>query len=200
MNFFQTLTTWLKTITQPVISYQTERAHFGSLHDFAKDAAGNAYFGSGNPADNYDTTRVFTKGLFGSKTLDTELGLKVHYRTSAETGDYQNGQYFVDGGHQQNGVHGASGDHTGRASTNVDFSVWKADGDFSTTKILIDTDSSTNEKFTVGTFTDMDNDGDIDAIVFDNGFVQGVGPGNGAEPGELVADSFNWYFMRELSP
>ena len=189
------LTNFISSLFQPVKIYTKETVRQGTLNDNAIDDAGNGYFGSGNPGTGFDIQRAFGKdGLHGRKELTDEVGLKVHYRTVAELGEFRNGEYHVDGGHQQAGVHDASATAVNRASWNVDFSVYDKDGDFSGTQLWIDVDKSTNEKWLKGLAQDLDNDGDIDAFVFNNGFVMGVGNGNGAEPGQVLQDSINFYF------
>jgi hypothetical protein len=93
-------------------------------HDATVDPSGTSggemFFGDGNMPDHYDVARHDGLGI--------ELGLKVHYRTSAEivpgTTD-GNGvtRYTVDAGHQQDGVHGMHGDKLDRAAWSFDFAA-----------------------------------------------------------------------------
>ena len=190
-------------MSRKVISY-------GVLSDYEQDADGHTFFGAGNSADGWTTTQDysdpnpltnFLRALFRLPLEERELthsvGLKVHYRTGEDVDPTVGQKYHVDGGYQQDGVHGASGTNMNRASWNVDFSLFDEDGDFEGATIKVDINPTARKDFLVfhyeedtEMFVAKDRNGDLRVLE--------TGNGNGAEKGDVLQDSINLMFFADL--
>lgn len=185
---------------------------YGVLSDPEQDAGGFVFFGAGNTASGWHSKQAYAEPLpleialakiFGCPVPQTQLeataGLKVHYRTGedAAPANANGDKYNVDGGYQQDGVHNASGTNMNRASWNVDFSLYDRDGDFSGAYLWVDIDPTAKKDFLKFKYDD-DNNVFVAKDKDGNTHVLETGTGNGGKPGEVLQDSINIMFFKDL--
>lgn len=183
--------------------------NYGSLSPNEYDGNGNVFFGAGNVGTSgWHAKQLWNEPLpleiafakmFGlpipQPTIEASVGLKVHYRTGEDAlPTNSNGiVYNVDGGYQQDGVHNASGTNEGRASWNVDFSLFDKDGEFTNAYVWVDINPTIAKDY-----LKFQYDEDVDALVAtdSNGNLRFLGTGNGPE--NVQQDSINLMFFADL--
>ena len=181
---------------------------YGVLSDHEQDANGYTFFGSGNTADGWHGRQSVTEPTAFQKFLHTfygvplpepvvegAVGLKVHYRTGEDAAPTDAGgdKYNVDGGYQQDGVHGASGTRTDRASWNVDYSIYDQTAEFENAQILVDINPTAAKEWLTFNY---DAGNDVFVAVDKNGNLRFLETGNG--PDTVKQDSINLAFFSDL--
>ena len=187
----------------------SKSVNYGSLSPFEYGNDGNVFFGAGNVGTSgWHAKQLWNEPLpveiafakiFGlpipQPTIEASVGLKVHYRTGEDAAPTNgNGdKYNVDGGYQQDGVHNASGTNTGRASWNVDFSLFDKDGEFTNAYVWVDVNPTVAQ-----TWLKFNYDASVDALVATdaNGNLRFLGTGDG--PDGVLQDSINLMFFADL--
>lgn len=188
-------------MSKKVISY-------GVLSDHEQDANGHTFFGSGNTAEGWHSKQSWTDPSVWDKFLNTfyriplpepvlkdAVGFKAHYRTGDDITPTDAGgdKYNVDGGYQQDGVHGASGTRTDRASWNVDYSIYSKDADFENASVWVDLNPTAGKDWLKFNY---DENNDVFVAVDKNGDLRFLETGNG--PDTVKQDSINLLFFNDL--
>lgn len=135
--------------------------------------------------------------------VQSEIAVDNIYRTSAEnivpTGkelinllDGFGNHYDIDGGHQQDGVHGAHGTVENRHSSNTNVAIYDRQGDFTGAAIYLDVDVTSGEKW-MKIEAAADGSGFFSTYGGTLAFFE-AGRGNGDKDGEVMVTSLNRYF------